>query len=523
MIEPQQPKISPLGRRALVLLVLIGVSARLYGIQAPLIGIRPNDTAAVARNFYENGMNILYPQVDWRGNSPGYVESEFQLYTYTVALLYQVLGPHDVIGRILSVALYALACLVLFALVRRLFDETTGLLAVLYYSLSTIVYDYSRSFQPDMLLALGSIAGLYYFWIWTETGRISALTLGALGVCVATLIKPTNLYLGLPLLYLAHRAFGLRALRRFELWLVAITVIVPVVLWYRHAYGLWLEYGNTFGVFGGWVKYRFFPPDFDLIWSAVKEATRNLLILIATPAGCFLMLVGFFSRPPRGNYLLHAWCAGFAAVLLFAAKGIRTHDYYLMPAIFFVAAWMAHGTSILWRSSRPSKWLLRPAVAVTCLSIVTFSLWRWEIRSARMTTDHWDRIAFAERVASLTRRTDPIIMVIPYRGLRGLYQHRTAQGEYIECDPTDFYRSHRIGWSLDYRLARPAFVEALRARGARYFATAYPTVLARHSDLQAELDSRYSAVEVTPRWAIYRLDKPGLNPIAALTGGGAVR
>jgi hypothetical protein len=33
---------------------------------------RECDYAAVARNFYREGMNILYPRIDWRGDGPGY-------------------------------------------------------------------------------------------------------------------------------------------------------------------------------------------------------------------------------------------------------------------------------------------------------------------------------------------------------------------------------------------------------------------------------------------------------------------
>ena len=85
----------------LVTLLVAGVLARLYHIDAPLMeyrSYRQNDNAALARNFYEGGMNIFYPQVDWRGNSPGYAEAEFQLYNFSVALLYCVFGVHEYLG-----------------------------------------------------------------------------------------------------------------------------------------------------------------------------------------------------------------------------------------------------------------------------------------------------------------------------------------------------------------------------------------------------------------------------------------
>jgi hypothetical protein len=505
-----KPARRPVTRATLAILLLVigtGVLGRAYRLGDPMTGYRPHDTAAIARNFHDNGMHILYPQIDWRGSSTGYVESEFPLYTYAVAALYQVFGVHEVIGSAVSILEYAISALLLFALVRRLYDDTAGLLATLFYSIATVVWYYTRSFQPDALLALGSLAGLYYFWVWSEEGGLPALALSAAGVAVATLIKPTNLYLGLPLLYLAYRAFGIRCFRRLELWLFAIVVTVPAALWYRHAFQFWITDGNTFGVFGGWVKFKAFPPDLYLTLAAAKAIVSRLFVLVATPLGCVLLLVGFLRRPPQRNYLLHWWCAGFAVVVVVAAKGVEAHDYYELPAVFFVAAWMAYGVVALWNAEVRPRRLLRPALVVACLSVVAFSLWRWKIRLDRVTPE-LNRVAFAQRVAEVTEPSALIVMVRPYRGVPGLYQHRLSAGVYLECDPVDFYRSHRIGWSLDDRLARLPLIETLRGRGARYLATAFPEVLANNAALKAELDSRYTPVDVNPRWAIYRLDQP---------------
>ena len=55
-------------------LMLFGLICRLYNLTAPLLDYhswRQTDTAAIARNFYYNGFNILYPQIDWGGTGPG--------------------------------------------------------------------------------------------------------------------------------------------------------------------------------------------------------------------------------------------------------------------------------------------------------------------------------------------------------------------------------------------------------------------------------------------------------------------
>jgi hypothetical protein len=69
--------------------------------------------------------------------------------------------------------------------------------------------------------------------------------------------------------------------------------------------------------------------------------------------------------------------------------------------------------------------------------------------------------------------------------------------------PLQLYLSHRKGWSLGG--VSVELIEKLRERGARYLATPYPEMISADPALVAWLESRYTVVEKTPRWAIYRL------------------
>jgi hypothetical protein len=69
--------------------IVLGVAARLVpvgGLPLDHHRFRQFDTSAMARNFAEGGLRLGYPQVDWGGDTLGYVESEFPLYAYLVAL-----------------------------------------------------------------------------------------------------------------------------------------------------------------------------------------------------------------------------------------------------------------------------------------------------------------------------------------------------------------------------------------------------------------------------------------------------
>ena len=88
----------------LVFIVLLGAGLRLLWIRSPLLDAhrwRQADTAAIARNLYEDRFNVFYPQVDWGGRD-GYVESEFPLVPALAAGLYEVFGPQDYLGRVVA-------------------------------------------------------------------------------------------------------------------------------------------------------------------------------------------------------------------------------------------------------------------------------------------------------------------------------------------------------------------------------------------------------------------------------------
>src|SRR5262245_15072674 len=65
-------------------ILVAGVIARLAYVGRPFDDRlenpwRQSDYFQVARNFEREGMNILYPRIDWRWATPGYTEMELPL------------------------------------------------------------------------------------------------------------------------------------------------------------------------------------------------------------------------------------------------------------------------------------------------------------------------------------------------------------------------------------------------------------------------------------------------------------
>ena len=495
--------------RMLLAIILAGVFAHGYRIDNPLFDkhiYRQFDTAAVARNYADSGMNFFYPQVDWRGSSSGYVEVEFPAYNYAAASLQRVFGPRDWTGRVVSTLCYVLSAIVLFLLVRRIFDERAALFSVLFYSLLPFTLYHTRTVQPDPLLALGSIAGVYYFWSWTESGRWRDLAVAWAGVTIAVLIKPPSLYLAVPLAYLSLRAFGPGAFRQAKLWGFVVAVLAPVFLWYYHAYGLWIEHGNTFGIIGTTPQQGLWGP-LDERWLTLGRAMIERIGLThATPAGLVFLAAGLLLRPgPRSRVLLW-WAVGFAVFMVLLPNAHLGHDYYQLPLAFIVLAFMGYGAVALLDRGVP-RVVVGALTAVMLLSSAYIVRPWYDIRPVDMR-----RLEFARVLAGATEREDLLIMVdpTPQEDDPAIYRHRTPDGDRLYVNPIDFYNADRVGWSLHDHQATPELVERLRVDGAAYLATFWPRIVfERRPMLKEMLDRQHTPVEVTDRWAIYRLDVPG--------------
>ena len=138
---------------------LVGAALRGIDVWRPVDGSirndwREADVAAMARNFYREGMDIRYPRIDWRGRGPGFVESEFPLYPWTVAWLYRAFGLREELARVLSY-LFSLAALGVFiALARHLLSPFAAAGATLFYVLSPMEIRLATAIQPEPLMLL---------------------------------------------------------------------------------------------------------------------------------------------------------------------------------------------------------------------------------------------------------------------------------------------------------------------------------------------------------------------------------
>jgi 4-amino-4-deoxy-L-arabinose transferase-like glycosyltransferase len=209
---------------------------------------RETDVTAIARNFQREGMNILYPRIDWRGSGPGYVEMEFPIVSWLIAVGRTAAGNHEQIGRILSFC-FGMITIVVFALLARALLPTTGALAATaYLTVNPLFVHLSTTIIPEPLMLLGSVTCAYAFWCWLRSDSWIWFSVAGGAGALAILAKAPAVHLGLLLLPLLLWKRGWRGLRDPRSWALATVMLAPAIAWYAHAHRFWLEYGNSIGI-----------------------------------------------------------------------------------------------------------------------------------------------------------------------------------------------------------------------------------------------------------------------------------
>ena len=312
---------TPREYRATKLVIVIGifaVGARLVFINQPYVdhwSWRQSDVAAIARNFLQNGFRFGYPQIDWAGDAPGYVGTEFPILPFIAAVCYKFAGVHEWIGRIQAVILFAVSLPFFFLLVREIFGSTAAVWASFFYCFTPLNVFAGRSFMPDVPSLSFAIVGLYLFLRWVEHGESSSFFVAAIAISLSLLIKITSIVIVAPLVYLAVAAVSDRRNSRkgdlqiapavletaapcagawrapLKFVLFAAIALLPSAIWYWHAHQIAQKFypHHFFGAGGIRIE------SFSWYWHIAQQT----LVSSLTPALSVMALVGLFVPQSR--------------------------------------------------------------------------------------------------------------------------------------------------------------------------------------------------------------------------------
>lgn len=411
------------------LLLVVALAVRLYNFNAPLIGARgwrQADTMAMAINFHENGYDFFYPQIDWGGETPGYVESEFPIYSYLSAILFGVFGVSEAIPRLLSIAFSLIGIGFYYALVREQVDAKTAFWSSLLISILPLNVYMARMVMPESLLMMALILGVYFFTKWSATGRWSHFALSVVFTSLACLIKIPSLYIGLPIFYLAWLKFGKGVFLQYKLWIYALIVLGLTAAWYYHAHQTYLQHHLTFGIWeygtdkwGNW--------DLILTWGFWRRIwVDSLGQLFFVWFGYPVFIAGLFLRryTPQEK-VFDLWIAGVLVYFIIVSKGNFVHDYYQLPFTFPAAVYL--GKVYARYLDRGKLWLYASLLLVFGAIFVTGAYVYDNVYLKNEDPETSEKYELAQYIREYTDKDDLIIVL-------------------DNGDPTVLYLSDRKGW-----------------------------------------------------------------------------
>jgi hypothetical protein len=475
-------------------ILVLSLLLRLYGIHNPILdhpGWRQGDEAAIARNFAQVRNDILYPQVDYDGPSPNYVELELQIVPFAAAQFYRIFGLHETIARLIVVAFSLAEVWLLYLFGREVFSHRAGLIASLAYAIAPGAVYYGRTITPDTDMVFFMTATLYFWWRFCEARRpvdfAAAVAFGA----IAWLAKPVALLAFAPILALALARRGLRGtLLDWSPYAFAALTLAPAFLYFRHV-GAIAEWHWATGITALHVvpalQAAFTSP--ARFGAALLGALALLRMLSTTILGpvLFAVAVGaWFALPHDDRSRLRAWFFGAwlaaLAAYAFAVVNVERVDYYLLPALP-LAALIAGGAldnlaaSIGLAFSSP----LTVAGGIGALFVIAY---------ANMLEVHpyytWSRPVYAA-AGELDRTLDPGALVI--------------MGHY---DPSVLYTIGRKGWEEDALAWTVHDTQSAIRKGAAYFIGVEVPRLKANRPLYAYLQ-RFARVPVSSGWQVYDL------------------
>ena len=457
-------------------IVVLGLVVRLFEVGEPLIdkqAWRQADTAAIARNYFEEGYELLWPRVDWRGATSGYVEMNFPLYPFLVSVLYGLWGEaNDSLGRLLSSLFSVATSLVIFSFARRLFDDDfTALCAAFFFLFFPLNIYFGRVFMPEPLMLLLSVTALWLFHCWAASGRLVHAFGAALSAALCFLIKVPTLYLGFPLLAMALQRWGWRFILRPSLWLYAIAILVPAVLWYTHAADLFTETGLTFGI---WNRYGYDKWDRGVLFTVdfYRQVGWRFFDSIYTPIGSIAVLLGLYAcAKERRDWVLWGWLCGLVLYVLIVPEGNRKLHYYQLPFVPIGALFAAQGVAWIngkWSVISGNKFSLQRVLPI---SFCTFGLFAYSAGALAPYYDQPNNIhAYYE---SCHRAGQLIDSKLPSDALLVVGDLDENSGAPFRAQsPTLLYYSHRKGWQITPEEFTSAHLDRLAAQGADFFLVA---------------------------------------------------
>jgi 4-amino-4-deoxy-L-arabinose transferase-like glycosyltransferase len=497
-----------LWRIGLGAILLVALILRLNGLHNPILdhpGWRQGDTASIAKNFATLQYNILYPQTNYNGPPPNYVELELQIVPIIAATLYKIFGVHEVFGRLTSIAFSLGTVAVLGFFARWLFaSEIAGLLAALFFAIMPGSFFYGRTFTPDTTMVFFMTAAVFVIarmlvddetWSWRRITGATAL------LALAFLAKPVSLAAIVPIAALiVQRAISGRTFRTLP---IASMLLISFGLLYAydravasHAEWHWASGITTLHVLPALAASFQNLHAFHAKLTLFQQVLTMLSTTMIGPVITALAILGLIFMPAatRSRTLLWGWLVGGLAYT-YVVVTVERVDYYM--------------------------YLLLPLAALTSAGFIT-RLAQAFAGSAFGKSVRYALLVFGILALAGTVYQNHAIAAPYYRYNRHVYRNAVALNATLapntlivmgHYDPSVLYYIGRYGWEEDPYLWTPFDEQSAIRKGARYFIAIEKNRFYRNVELCAWMQ-RFPVMNPKAQWPVYETDPALVKPDA---------
>ena len=506
---------------ALFSLCVLGLAIRLFDLTDLPLDFHPTRqllSALKARGMYYRSLTDI-PQWrrdfairEWKVRAQVEPEALERL----VAGTYRLTGEGLWVARIYSSLSWVVGGLFLFFLVRDLLSTDAALAAVAIHLFLPYAVVASRSFQPDPLMVMLTIAFWWAVLHWARTistentiashhgasrtspprggsaiGWVWAILAGiAGGLAIYIKFVAAFFVIGGGLGAVLGREPLRLTLRRPQLWAMLFLGILPGAAYV--IYGVWIAgfLGQQFG--GRFAPALFLEPSYYLGW-------LNMLNLVIGPALLMLALLGpfFFRSTAALRFALGTWIA-YALFGLYFNYHISTHDYYTLPLIpiaaISVAPLAAFGLNRL-STLAGARQMRLLALAIMGLGALAMSL---ELRARLAAVDYRPEAAMWVEIGQRLGPDARLVALTQDYGMRLTYWGWLAPTPWPSTGDVSYHALRGARRDFDDQFQR-------LTQNRQYFLVTDFRELDRQPDLKEILYSSYPALFESDAYVIFDL------------------
>lgn len=306
---------------------------------------RQSDCLSITQHYYQDNLPFLEPEVHWRGEGEtGKTISEFPIVYYSVAKIWQVVGKHYWIYRLMNFLILAIGLFYLKKLSLKILGDNFWAIFVpiLLFSSPLLAY-YGNNFLMNVNALSFAIIAAYHFYRHRTEKSYKHLIYACTFFLFAGLFKITSLllFLGLGSIFLYEMLFNERSLKqRWKELLPYAGTLLLILGWYSYA-------GHYNANNMSMVFLQGLLPIWDIsmedIYSNWKLLNNDLLPAYFNVSVLFLLLMSFIgliiNRKKAHPYLLALMVilsGGIGIYLLLFFQVFNVHEYYLINLLIVI-------------------------------------------------------------------------------------------------------------------------------------------------------------------------------------------